>query len=115
MIAAKHVRASGVILLVAGLLAAAIIFCTARSDEQLEIPGVDLATKRESLQLEKMGEKSYIVFNDLNEWFASLWHGRRLAYPIGILSIAGFMCSRWFADLLESAPANDDRANGQNA
>jgi hypothetical protein len=114
MIAAKHVRMSGVILLVAGLLAAAIIFCTARPGEQLEIPGMDLTMKRDSLQLERIGGKSYILFTDFNEWLASLRHGRRLAYTIGILSIAGFVGSRWFADLLENAPASDESANGQN-
>ena len=114
MIVAKRVRMSGVLLLVAGLLAAAIIFCTARSDEQPEIAGMDLATKRDSLQLEKIGGKSYILFNDFNEWFATLWHGRRLAYTIAILSIAGFAGSRWFADLLEHSRASDDQANVQN-
>ena len=115
MIAAKRVRTSGVILLVAGLLAATIIYCTARPDEQLGILGVDIPTKRQSLELERMGGKSYILFNDFNEWFASLWHGRRLGYTIGVLSIAGFLSCRWFADLLEHAPASDDHANDRNA
>src|ERR1700747_2817507 len=106
MIAAKVVRMSGTILIVAGLMAAVIIFCTARPDEQLGIPGVDELTKRESLQLEKMGGKSYILFNDLNEWFASLWRGRRVAYTIGVLSIAGFVSCRWLADLLAHGPTH---------
>ena len=109
MLAAKRIRTSGVILLVAGLLVAVIIFCTARLDEPLGILGVDVPTKRQSLELERMGGKSYILFNDLNEWFASLWHGRRLGYTIGVLSIAGFLGCRWFADLLEHAPASGDQ------
>lgn len=108
MIAAKRVRAFGAILLVAGLLAAVIIFCTARPPEELGILEDDVPTKRESLQLEKIGGKSYILFNDINEWFSSLWHGRRLAYTVGILSIAGFVSCRWFADFLEHPPASDD-------
>jgi len=117
MIAAKFIRASGAILLAVGLLATVIIFCTARPPEEPGILGVDVLTKRETLQLEKMGGKSFILFNDFNEWFASLWHGRRLAYSVGVLSIAGFLSCRWFADLLEHAPASDDLhdANDQNA
>ncbi|MFZ0918042.1 MAG: hypothetical protein WAN04_14210 [Candidatus Udaeobacter sp.] len=108
MSAAKRVRTLGTVLLVVGLLAAAIVFSRALPDEELGIPGVDVLTKRDMLQLEKMGGKSYILFNDFNEWFASLWHGRRLAYTIGVLSVGGFLGCRWFADLLDHAPASDD-------
>ena len=104
-------------MLVVGLLAAVIIFCTARPPEELGILGDDVPTKRESLRLEKIGGRSYILFNDINEWFASLWHGRRLAYTVGVLSIAGFLSCRWLAGFLEYAPASDDlhQANDENA
>lgn len=117
MIAAKRVRASGAILLVIGLLAAVIIFCTARPPEDLGILGDDVPTKRESLQLEKIGGKSYVLFSNINEWFGSLWHGRTLAYTVGVLSIAGFLSCRLLADFLEDAPASDDlhRSNDENA
>jgi hypothetical protein len=117
MIAAKRLRASGAILLVVGLLAAVIIFCTARPPQDLGILGDDVLTKRDSLQLEKIGGRSYILFNDFNEWFASLWHGQRPAYTVGVLSIAGFLSCRWLAGFLEDAPASDDlhHANDENA
>jgi hypothetical protein len=114
MSAAKRLRTLGTILLVVGLLAAAIVFSRTRPDEELGILGVDVLTKRDMLQLERMGGKSYILFNDFNEWFASLWHGRRLAYTIGVLSIGGFLGCRWFADLLDHAPASDDKAHHVN-
>ena len=114
MIAARRVRMSGVVLLVGGLAAAVIVFYLAHPDEKLGILGVDVPTKRENLQLERMGGKSYILFNDINEWFSSLWHGRRLAYTIGVLSIAGFVSCRWFADLIEHEPAGDDRVQPAN-
>lgn len=90
MTAANRVRTSGVILLMAGLLAAAYVFSRARPDEQLGMLGVDIATNRQTFQLERMGGKSYLLFNDLNARFRSLWHGRRLAYTLGVLSFAGF-------------------------
>jgi hypothetical protein len=118
MIVAKRVRMSGVVLLVGGLAAAVIVFYLAQPDEKLGILGVDMPTKRENLQLERMGGKSYILFNDLNEWFFSLWHGRRLAYTIGVLSIAGCLSCRWLADFIGHEPASNDRvqpANDRNA
>ena len=108
MIVAKRIRISAVVLLLAGLLVAVIIVCTARPKERLGIPGVDVPTKRDILELEKMGGKSYILSNDINEWFASLWHGRGLAYTIGVLSLTGFVGCRWFADLIEHTPSSDD-------
>jgi hypothetical protein len=107
MISATRVRTSGAILLVVGLLATVTIFYTARPREELEVLGDEVTSKREILQLEKMGGKSYILFNDIDRWFASLWHGQRLAYTVGVLSIAGFLSCRWFAALLEQPPARD--------
>jgi hypothetical protein len=115
MTAAKRVHVSGVVLLVVGLLAAVIVFCTARREERLGILGLDVQTNRQTLELERMGGKSYLLFNDLNQWFASLWRGRRLAYTVGILSFAGFLGCRWFADLLAHAPATGVEENDKNS
>lgn len=104
MSAAKSVRISGIVLLVVGLLAAAIIFRTARSEERLGILGLDVQTNRQTFEMERMGGKSYLLFHDFSEWFGSLWHGRRLAYTVGVLSFAGFLSCRWLADLLAYAP-----------
>jgi hypothetical protein len=112
MSAAKRVRMIGTVFLVAGLVAAIILFCGARPDD-LPTLGIDQYTKRDMLQLEKMGGKSYILFSGLNEWFVSLWHGRRLACTVGILSIVGFLGCRWFADLLARSQASDEHAPGK--
>lgn len=111
MSAAKRVRISGMVLLVAGLLAAVIIFGMARPEERLGILGLDVQTNRQTFELERMGGKSYLLFHDLREWFVSLGHGRRLAYTVGALSFAGFLSCRWLADLLEHAPASGPEEN----
>ncbi len=107
MTAAKRVHILGMILLVVGLLTAVVIFATARREERLGILGLDVQTNRQTFELERMGGKSYLLFNDLNKWFTSLWHGRRLAYTIGVLSVTGFLTCRWFADLLKHAPTGE--------
>lgn len=115
MSAAKRVRISGMVLLAAGLLAAVVIFSRACPEERLGILGLDVQTNRQSFELERMGGKSYLLLNDLKQGFASLWHGRRLAYTIGVLSVAGFLSCRWLADLLEHAPATGPEESGKKA
>jgi hypothetical protein len=118
MTAAKRFRTIGMVILISGLVAAIVIFGCARPSDDSELLSGERYTKRDLLELEKMGGQSYVLFTGFNDWFVSLWHGRRLAYTIGVLSIAGFVSCRWFADLIEDEPASDDRvqpANDRNA
>jgi len=45
-------------------------------------------SKRTLRELESIGGKSAVLANDLEEWFASLWHGRGLAYTLAVLAVA---------------------------
>jgi hypothetical protein len=38
--------------------------------------------------IELMGGKFAVYADQFNEWFASLWHGRELAYTVAVLSVA---------------------------
>jgi hypothetical protein len=106
----KRIRLAGTVVLLAGLLAAAIIYATAKPDEILGILGVDVRTNRDTLELEKMGGKSYVMLQDFLEWFSGLWHGQKLAYTIAVLSISGFLFSRWLAGFLADAPVVEEAA-----
>ena len=94
---ARHIRIAGVIILFAGLAAAGTIYFTAEPDEKLGILGIDIRTNRQRGQLERMGGKGYVMLSDFDEWFGSLWHGRRLGGTVGVLSILGFLLSRGLA------------------
>lgn len=94
---ARHIRIAGVIVLFAGLVAAATIYITAKPDEKLGILGIDIRTNKQRSQLERMGGKGYVMLSDLDEWFGTLWHGRRLASTVGVLSVLGFLLSRGLA------------------
>jgi hypothetical protein len=107
MRSAKNLRLAGVICLVAGIVSAVIIYAVAKTDEPLGIMGVDIPTNRDRLYLERMGGKSYVLLHDFTDWFGSLWHGQRLAYTIGVLAIGGFLASRWLADLVSQARADE--------
>ena len=96
-VTARHIRIGGVIVLFAGLVAAGTIYFTAEPDEKLGILGIDIRTNRQRGQLERMGGKGYVMLSDLDEWFGSLWHGRRLGSTVGVLSVLGFLLSRGLA------------------
>jgi hypothetical protein len=98
---AKHIRTVGVILLLAGCVAAPTIYFTTPPDESPGILGIDIRTNRDRNQLERMGGKTYVLFKDFDEWFASLWHGRRLAGTVGVLCASGFLISRGLARVHE--------------
>jgi hypothetical protein len=96
----KRIRVIGITALAAGFCAALIIYATAKPDTHVAVLGVDVLTKRDTLELERMGGEGYVLFHDFMVWFASLWHGQRLAYTVGVLALGGFVGSRWLADFL---------------
>jgi hypothetical protein len=50
----------------------------------------DPATSRTYVrQLERFGGKASVLFDDINRFLASLWHGKRLGLTIGVLGIVG--------------------------
>ena len=75
-------------ILAAGWLAALVVYATAEPVE--ENPDlVDLEqSKRYVRQLEIIGGKAAVLGSELTEWLEGLWHGRRLAYTIAVLTAA---------------------------
>ncbi len=110
----KRIRVIGTAVLVAGLFAATIIYAAAKPDEHRAVLGVDVLTKRDTLELERMGGESYVLFHDFMAWFAGLWHGRKLAYTVGVLALGGFLLSRWLEDFLVYS-ADVEEAKDPNA
>lgn len=109
MTTAKRIRVTGTVVLWAGLLATVIIYATAgETAEGAGILGVDTPTKRDRLQLERMGGQSYVLFKDLDDWFGTLWHGRRLAGTVSVLSVLTFFVCRGLARVQEDEAAAEE-------
>ncbi|HEV7820427.1 MAG TPA: hypothetical protein VGO84_04550, partial [Burkholderiales bacterium] len=51
-------------------------------------------------QIERLGGKAAVYAVRFNEWFITLWHGTRLAFTVGVLSIAIAMVCFWVAHRL---------------
>jgi hypothetical protein len=106
----KHIRLIGMVILLAGLLSAVIVYFAAPPppEEHPGILGVDIRTKRDRLQLERMGGSNYVLMQDFDAWFASLWHGRRLGCTLGVLSVLGFLICRVLARVEDDYAANPE-------
>jgi hypothetical protein len=84
-------------ILLAGLLCAAWLYLTA-TDYNSNIIGYEIVdgheyaitpidSKRYLYDLERIVGKSAVVAVEINQWFASLLHGKRLAYTLALLAI----------------------------
>src|SRR5262245_4781466 len=84
------------VVLVVGLSAAAAIYLTAGgdADENVQIviedgqiyrfPLADTKTYRRDHQ--RVGGNAAVLFDELNRWFVSLWHGRSLAITVACIT-----------------------------
>jgi len=105
----KRVRLLGLGILVSGLLIAASIYMHAALDDEATAttPGADRGqfqhtfapaqTKKSDLAMESFTGKEGVLGNEITEWYKSLGHGRRLAYTVAVISLAGFLTCLFIA------------------
>jgi hypothetical protein len=88
---------SCLVILVFGLLGAALIYLTAE-DEQESAAGYVMidgkaypippgSSKVYVRDLQRFGGKSAVLFDELNRWFAGLWQGKSLAVTLAWISV----------------------------
>jgi len=84
----QHPRVTwwGVAILFTGLLAAEVVYFLAPDDEADAAAQVTHAKLYEH-NVELVGGKAALFAGRFNEWFASLWHGRSLAYTIAVVTV----------------------------
>jgi len=85
----ERLRRVGLCLLLGGMLASAAVFSLTRPDD----PDDWVETKKYDYQMEVIGGKTNLFATEVTAWIAGLWHGRRLAGTILVLSAtASFAC-----------------------
>lgn len=87
-------RIAGVVLAL-GLAAAALVFIVTpvgNAGEDAATASIQ-ETRQYQLAMERIGGKAVLLAAQFNDWLASLWHGRRLAGTLALLSVAlsGFL------------------------
>jgi hypothetical protein len=102
----------GAIILVTGLLGALCIFIGADdiADPAQNVLGADLDESRKYLHvLESFGGKANVLAQEMTVWFASLWHGKNLAFTIAFLAV---IVSFWFffVDYFSDADGESENA-----
>lgn len=114
MSAAGRWRLAGWLVLALGLGMAAWVY--ARSGEAADggesyrlIGGQAFAvddSAAQQAQTERMGGHALVMTTQFDHWLGSLWHGRRLAWTLGTLSIAAALACAWIAGLLAEDPSD---------
>ncbi len=89
----QRFRIAGLAVFVLGLLAAVVIYLLAPEVDLDEIAYQEMATKQYERQIEMNGGKNLVLATQFTHWFGTLWHGRKLATSIAVLSVlAALLC-----------------------
>jgi len=108
----RRFRLIGVCILVAGLLAAAVVNQRAAPDDGDPYLILSGNAKRYNYEMERIGGKSNILAAEFQDWFGSLWHGKKLAHTLVFLSIGSSLACFFIAYVLSRPPPPDDPAAG---
>ena len=80
-------------ILLVGLIGAVMIYVFATDDDGADAARELTGGKMYKHNIELMGGKFAVYADQFNQWFASLWHGRPLAYTVAVLAVAiALMC-----------------------
>jgi hypothetical protein len=90
----------GVAILLVGLVGAALIYVFATGEGGADPDGEIASERMYEHNLQLMGGKFAVYVERVNQWFASLWHGRPLAYTIAVLAVAIALACFWVAHLM---------------
>jgi hypothetical protein len=97
----KRFYLAGMVALVAGVIAAAIIYATAPAPDSA-VSMYSMADPRYQIELQRIGGNAAVLMPQFHQWFDGLWHGTALAYTVAVLGIAiagmCFFIGHFFAD-----------------
>jgi hypothetical protein len=96
-----RLRLIGWSILVVGWVVAAFVAGMASGEEDATLP----VSKRDNYQMEILGGKSNLLASEIREFIGSLWHGRRLAVLLALVSLASALGCLLFAHRLNYSPA----------
>lgn len=79
---------ASVVILVMGLIGAAIIYVMAPAEDSAELIYGVANDPRYTLELQRIGGNAEVAMAELHQWFDGLWHGKPLAYTVAVLCTA---------------------------
>ena len=103
----------GVVILVAGLASAALIYFLAPEDPSAEAARTIASGRAYEYNIERVGGKAAVYASRFNQWLGGLWHGKALARTVAVLSVAVallcFVLARMVAARVPSGPVGVER------
>lgn len=117
----ERLRRIGLVILIAGALAAALVFLRAGPDgapasDRYELvngvvyPVAPGESKSDAFQAEQLGGAANVVASEFREWLGSLWHGRKLAYTLAFLAFGGSLPCFFLAHRLAQLAPPEERS-----
>ena len=105
-------RISALAVLVIGLASAVAIDLSAQPPPGNPLGYEPEDTKKYLRDLEFYGGKGNVVATEFREWLASLWHGKRLAYTVAVITVAAAGALMFLATHVptDAEPDLDERA-----
>jgi len=89
----RHLRLTGVAIILIGLMVAAWLAFTAPNDDSAQAIAAATNQRLYEFNLERIGGKAAVYAARFNEFLDSLWHGRRLGGTVAVLStLLGWLC-----------------------
>ncbi|MBI2959746.1 MAG: hypothetical protein HYY28_05485 [Betaproteobacteria bacterium] len=96
----KRCNVAAIIILVAGLCSSVLIYFIA--DDRPDIDGAYQVIVVDGVpypispsnskvyvrEVQRVGGKAFVLFDEFNRWFAALWKGRKLAFTVAWISAA---------------------------
>jgi ABC-type dipeptide/oligopeptide/nickel transport system permease component len=113
----QRFRIAGLAIFVLGLLAAVVIYLLAPEVDLDEIAYQEMATKQYERQIEMNGGKNLVLAAQFTHWFGGLWHGRRLAASLAVLSVLAALLCRALAGhalAVQEAEEGSGEAGGES-
>ena len=104
---------AGVVILVAGLIGAALIYWLT-ADSAVKKTEIEYANPRAyEFQIELLGGKATVYVVRFNEWFTGLWQGRQLAFTVAMLALVTALICFWLSKRLAEAVPSDHRQGSE--
>jgi hypothetical protein len=102
-------------ILLAGLCCAILIYLNVPPDATSPL-GDPEDSKQYLREVELYGGKTNVLVSEFRQWFGSLWHGRRLAFTVGWLTLLAalffWIASTPLPPVLDSTPSNGQIPDG---
>jgi hypothetical protein len=88
---------ASVVILVAGLTGAAVVYATAPAEDSAELVYSINNDPRYIAELQRIGGTAEVAMAAFHQWFNGLWHGKPLAYTVAVLCTALAALCFWAA------------------